>query len=72
MVAAPPTPTLLIAHTPTPGEDMSCDPNYTGYCVPIVSYDLDCADIGHSVIVVGIDHHGFDDDGDGVGCESYP
>ena len=51
---------------------MSCDPNYTGYCVPIVSYDLDCADIGHSVIVVGIDHHGFDDDGDGVGCESYP
>lgn len=53
---------------PTP----SCDPNYSGYCVPVVSYDLDCPDIGHRVYVVGVDIHGFDADGDGDGCESYP
>lgn len=47
-----------------------CDSNYSG-CVPIVSYDLDCPDIGFRVIVYGSDKHGFDGDGDGVGCESY-
>jgi hypothetical protein len=51
---------------PTP----NCDPNYSP-CVPNVSYDLDCADIGFSVIVKGYDKHGFDADGDGYGCESY-
>jgi hypothetical protein len=35
-----------------------------------VPYDLDCADIDGPVIVVGRDPHGFDGDGDGVGCES--
>jgi len=48
----------------------SCDPNYSG-CVPLVSYDLDCADIGFSVTVLGYDKHGFDRDRDGYGCESY-
>jgi hypothetical protein len=47
-----------------------CDSNYSG-CVPIVSYDLDCPDIGYSVTVFGYDKHGFDRDGDGYGCESY-
>ncbi len=47
-----------------------CDPNYTP-CVPNVSYDLDCGDIGHSVTVIGYDRHNFDRDGDGYGCESY-
>ena len=46
-----------------------CDPNYTGTCVPIVSYDLNCDDISGSVTVVGSDPHGFDGDGDGHGCE---
>ncbi len=46
-----------------------CDPNYTGTCVPIVSYDLNCDDIDGSVTVVGSDPHGFDGDGDGSGCE---
>ncbi len=49
----------------------SCDPNYTGGCVPVVSYDLDCKDIGFRVYVVGTDIHRFDRDRDGVGCESY-
>jgi len=48
----------------------SCDPNYTP-CVPNVSYDLDCPDIGFSVTVIGSDPHRFDRDGDGYGCESY-
>lgn len=47
-----------------------CDSNYSG-CVPIVSYDLDCPDIGFMVRVLGSDRHRFDRDGDGYGCESY-
>jgi len=53
----------------TPAEP-NCDPNYSP-CVPNVSYDLDCPDIGFSVSVLGSDPHGFDRDGDGYGCESY-
>lgn len=48
----------------------SCNPNYSG-CVPNVPYDLDCADIGHSVMVTGYDEYGLDRDNDGYGCESY-
>lgn len=48
----------------------SCDANYSG-CVPIVSYDLDCKDIGYSVTVLAYDKHRFDADNDGYGCESY-
>ena len=66
--------TMGAAPAPKPAVDSTarrCDPNYSGYCVPIVSYDLDCKDIRHSVNVVGSDHHRFDADGDGLGCESY-
>lgn len=34
-------------------------------------YDLDCADVGHTVKVTGDDPHRLDRDGDGWGCESY-
>lgn len=34
-------------------------------------FDLDCADVGHSVKVTGSDPHRLDRDGDGWGCESY-
>lgn len=50
--------------------DSSCNPNYSG-CVDDSSYDLDCADVGHSVSVIGYDEYGLDRDGDGYGCESY-
>lgn len=50
----------------------SCDSNYQGPCIPIVSYDLDCPDIIGPVYVVGFDVHGFDRDRDGVGCEPWP
>lgn len=69
---SPPTPAPTPAPTPTPGAGGSCDPNYAGYCVPIVSYDLNCSDIRHRVLVVGVDIHHFDSDHDGIGCESYP
>jgi len=37
-----------------------------------VPYDLDCGDVSETDIdVSGGDPHGFDADGDGVGCESY-
>lgn len=49
--------------------ESNCDPNYEGYCVPIVNYDLNCSDISGPVRVVGTDIHGFDRDRDGVGCE---
>lgn len=48
----------------------NCNPNYSG-CVENSSYDLDCADVGTSVTVLGYDEYGLDRDGDGYGCESY-
>jgi hypothetical protein len=33
--------------------------------------DLDCPDIGHRVRVTGPDPHRLDQDGNGIGCESY-
>ncbi|MEK7599904.1 MAG: G5 domain-containing protein [Patescibacteria group bacterium] len=54
----------------------SCDPNYSGACVPIAS-DVDCAGgsgngpayVSGPVSVVGSDIYGLDRNGDGVGCE---
>jgi hypothetical protein len=63
----PVVPTEAPSDPPSGG---NCDPNYTP-CVPLVSYDLDCPDIGFSVTVIGSDPHGFDREGDGLGCESY-
>jgi micrococcal nuclease len=33
--------------------------------------DLDCKDVGHPVRVPGRDPHRLDQDGNGIGCESY-
>ncbi|WFE38320.1 G5 domain-containing protein [Micromonospora sp. WMMD998] len=54
----------------------SCDPNYSGACVPIAS-DVDCAGgsgngpayVTGPVRVVGSDIYDLDRDGDGVGCD---
>lgn len=54
---------------PRPKPKSNCNPNYRGYCVPNVPYDLDCSDIPVPVVVVGVDVYGFDADGDGIGCE---
>ena len=65
------TPTSALSPASTSAAVGACDPNDAGSCVSIVSYDLDCADIRHRVVVVGVDIHGFDGDHDGIGCESY-
>jgi resuscitation-promoting factor RpfB len=54
----------------------SCDPNYSGACVPIAS-DVDCAGgsgdgpayVTGPVRVIGRDIYHLDSDGDGIGCE---
>jgi hypothetical protein len=54
----------------------SCDPNYTGACVPVAS-DVDCASgsgngpayVSGPVTVVGDDIYELDRDGNGTGCE---
>ena len=46
-----------------------CDPNYDP-CIPPYPPDLDCADVDGPIRVLGDDPHGFDADGDGIGCDS--
>jgi endonuclease YncB( thermonuclease family) len=49
----------------------SCDPSYPDFCIPSPPPDLDCKDIVQKKFtVIGSDPHGFDGDGDGIGCES--
>jgi hypothetical protein len=44
---------------------------YPDLCIPPPPPDLDCADVsGSNFTVTGSDPHGFDGEGDGVGCES--
>jgi hypothetical protein len=46
----------------------TCDSNYSG-CVPAYPPDVDCAEVGETVTVLGADPHGLDADSDLVGCE---
>src|SRR5215212_9288741 len=50
----------------------SCDPSYPDVCIPSPPPDLNCDDPGipDNFDVVGSDPHGFDGDGDGIGCET--
>jgi micrococcal nuclease len=48
-----------------------CDPSYPDVCIPPPPPDLNCPEIDFTDFeVVGDDPHGFDGDGDGIGCES--
>jgi S1-C subfamily serine protease len=67
-IADPGDPGASAGDTSTAGA--SCSPDYDP-CVPDVPYDLNCADIGFEVAVIGDDVYGLDADGDGFGCESY-
>ena len=66
----PGKPVTVVVAKDKPEPAPSCDSNYSGYCVPVVSYDLDCANVGSFFQVVGSDKHGFDGDSDGIACES--
>jgi hypothetical protein len=56
-----------------------CDPSYPDVCIQPASVigDLDCTDVGYSLTVIhdpsigAYGSHGFDEDLDGIGCESY-
>jgi hypothetical protein len=50
----------------------NCDPSYPDFCIPPPPPDLDCPDVAPRVnfTVIGDDPHGFDVDGDGIGCEA--
>jgi len=53
---------------PDPGE---CDPSYPTVCIPSPPPDLDCGEIPYDdFTVLPPDPHGFDGDGDGIGCET--
>lgn len=65
-----PDPAPAAESAPEPAPTSNCHPSYSP-CVP-EGPDLDCADIGHPVKVVGPDEYRLDgDDNDGKGCESY-
>jgi len=56
---------------PTVTDDARCDESYPDVCIPEYPPDLDCDQIPFSnFIVIGEDRHGFDGDGNGIGCES--
>ena len=49
----------------------NCDPSYPDFCIPPPPPDLNCASMPQKrFTVTGSDPHGFDRDGDGIGCES--
>jgi endonuclease YncB( thermonuclease family) len=53
------------------GGGRECDPSYPTVCIPPYPPDLDCDDVPFSFFEVKPpDPHGFDGEGDGVGCES--
>jgi micrococcal nuclease len=49
----------------------NCDPAYSGVCIPSPPPDLDCDDIPNKNFKINSsDPHDFDDDSDGIGCET--
>lgn len=47
-----------------------CTPAYPDVCIPSTPPDLNCKDIRYrNFRVLPPDPHGFDKDGDGIGCE---
>jgi hypothetical protein len=51
--------------------DENCDPSYPDVCIAPPPPNLKCDDVPYTDIrVEGDDPHGFDSEGDGIGCES--
>lgn len=58
---------VLAAPEPAGG----CDPSYPNVCMAPPPPYLNCDDVPYNnITVVGSDPHGFDGEGDGVGCET--
>lgn len=70
-VACEPAPTPIPPPPAIVTRSGNCDPSYPDVCIPPYPPDLDCGQINFRRFrVIGADMHGFDGDGDGVGCES--
>lgn len=67
-----PKPVVIVPKAATVAPPASnCDPSYPTVCIPPYPPDLDCGQISFKRFkVVPPDPHGFDRDGDGIGCES--
>lgn len=66
----PPPPASTTSTTSTTSPP-NCDPAYPDFCIPPPPPDLDCGDVeGDHFTVYPPDPHGFDGDGNGIGCES--
>jgi micrococcal nuclease len=67
---ANPTPVARPAAPAPTAQTSNCSPAYPGVCIPPAPPDLDCGEVSYrNFTVVAPDPHGFDRDGDGVGCE---
>ena len=73
--APTPVPTAAPTSAPTPVPTQppvagGCDPSYPDFCIPPYPPDLNCGDVaGSGFTVLPPDPHGFDENGDGIGCE---
>jgi len=71
--ATPGTSTLFVTQSPNPSitNTPNCNPSYPSLCIPPPPPDLSCDDIPYRDFPVYTpDPHGFDEDNDGIGCES--
>lgn len=70
LVLAPTTTAGTAPRASTRAPTDNCDPSYPDFCIPPPPPDLDCADInGRNFTVLPPDPHGFDREGDRLGCE---
>lgn len=76
-MVAPSAPSLGSERTGEPDDDSTgaqCDPSYPDVCIPPLSIagDLNCPDVPQFARfrVLPPDPHGFDNEGDGLGCEN--
>ena len=62
---------LFSSPTQTDAQKDNCDSSYPDVCIPPSPPDLDCSDIADKDFkVLPPDPHGFDSEGDGIGCET--
>lgn len=59
---------LIYSHTAN--QTAKCDPAYPDFCIKSPPLDLNCPGVSEDFKVLPPDPHGFDTDGDGIGCES--
>jgi hypothetical protein len=67
------TPTPTATPTEDPDAEPACDPAYPDFCIapppPLLTCDDASLNGAHDFTVLDPDPHGFDADGDGIGCE---